>query len=117
MDLFAYNEDAFTTWVCELEGVALRNTDLHKSGATGTVRNSFIHPRPSSSHSSVSRASVAPSMNTALSHDSHVTREGEHSPGGNRTSASIFIAPSPQSLKACDKQDQSEEYAYSGDVI
>ena len=118
MDLFAYNEDAFTTWVCELEGVASRNATLQAAGESRTKEAVWNHSRPSSSHSLASRASVAPSMDIAPSHDNHVTRgRGESSAGGrNRTDTSIFLAPSP-SLKARDKQDLSEEYAYSGDVI
>lgn len=119
LDLFAYNEDAFRTWVDKLEGVAAKNATLGGGDGSGShtqFRNSSVHSRPPSSLSVGSRTSVAPMDVQQQSHGSHVTRGGGSSRGESRTDTSIFVASS-QSSKSHDIEQVISEYAYSGDVI
>lgn len=120
LDLFAYNEDAFRTWVNKLEGVAAKNSSLLASLGSGSrslaqFKNSSVNSRPSSSLSVASRTSVAP-KNIQLSHDSHVTtRVGGDS--GSRTDTSIFIAASQNPKMPDSQQTVLSQYAYSEDII
>lgn len=117
MDLFAYNEDAFKTWVSELEHVASRNAAAGDGVAALGVRNSSVYSRPLSSHSSVSRASVSPSNARVPEHDHHMTGSGVHESG--RISTSIFTVPegSEQTLSPADARvSVNNHHVTGGDV-
>lgn len=65
LDLFAYNQEAYEVWVSELEHLAGKNASTSVMAKGSAFKNSSVYSRPSSSHSTVSKASIAPSLSRA----------------------------------------------------
>ena len=93
LDLFAYNEDAFKTWLIELERIAQKNANLIASGVLQKFQSTSVHSRPQSSLSlnMISKSSVSPMTDGECA--SHTASNSLDHAEPKRVKTAIFTSP------------------------
>ena len=109
LDLFAYNQDDYATWMREIATVAESNACVGNTGQSlrgqERIRESGVSSRPVSSHSRTSRGKIAPINPHQTEQDvSHVTDQSYNSTSQSRGRSDQGTLKSVDQFATSDQQ-------------